>query len=78
MMWKAIGKSVIGTSHIAAGKKCEDVLQYQITYDSYSEELLICCASDGAGSAKYGAEAALSGSWLTGQQLELQSGCSSR
>ena len=58
MMWKAIGKSVIGTSHIAAGKKCEDVLQYQITYDSYSEELLICCASDGAGSAKYGAEAA--------------------
>lgn len=57
MSWKAIGKSVIGTSHTAGGKGCEDALQYAIIKDLDGTEALICCVSDGAGSALYAAEA---------------------
>ena len=57
MRWKAIGKSVIGTSHVAAGKGCEDALQYIIEKDVHGNEVLICCLSDGAGSAQYAGEA---------------------
>ncbi len=57
MRWKAIGKSVIGTSHIASGKACEDALQYIVEKDTHGNEVLICCVSDGAGSAQYAGEA---------------------
>lgn len=57
MSWKAIGKSVGGTSHTAAGKGCEDALQHLIERDINGEDVLICCASDGAGSALYAGEA---------------------
>ncbi len=53
MIWKAIGKSATGTSHIAADKGCDDSICYKIITDNYNNEVLICCASDGAGSAKY-------------------------
>ena len=57
MIWKVIGKSVIGSSHIQNGKTCEDALCHQlITLDS-ENEALICFISDGAGSAKYAANA---------------------
>ena len=56
MRWKIIGKSVIGPSHISAGKLCEDALQYKIiTYND--KEVLITIVSDGAGSAKFAKEA---------------------
>jgi len=53
-MWKAIGQSTTGTSHTAAGKGCEDAIQYRILTDADGNETLICCISDGAGSTKYG------------------------
>lgn len=53
MTWKAIGQSVIGTAHVAASKGCEDANQYYIEHDINGDEVLICCVSDGAGSAKF-------------------------
>jgi Protein phosphatase 2C len=58
MRWKAIGKSVRGTSHLQSGKPCEDALDYAIITTPLNGEILVCCISDGAGSAKYAAEAA--------------------
>jgi hypothetical protein len=57
MIWKPIGHSVTGTSHTAIGKGCEDALQYSITTDAHGQEVLIACASDGAGSAAHAAQA---------------------
>lgn len=51
MIWKAIGKSETGTSHLATGKGCEDALNFVTLCDNDGNELLICCVSDGAGSA---------------------------
>ena len=51
--WKAIGSSVIGSSHIAVGKSCEDAVAYTLVEGS--EEVLISCVSDGAGSASFAA-----------------------
>ena len=58
MKWKAIGQSIIGISHQLSGKGCEDVVQYTIVQDANNQEVLICCASDGAGSAKFASLAA--------------------
>ena len=58
MMWKAIGCSVAGTSHELTGKPCEDALEFKAVRGDYSDEVLICCVADGAGSARYGAFAA--------------------
>ncbi len=55
MTWKAIGHSALGTSHISANKPCEDAIQYRILQDANGAEVLICCVSDGAGSAQYAA-----------------------
>lgn len=52
MKWKAIGQSVIGLLHTQIGKGCEDVILYDIV-NTDEEDILICCASDGAGSSKY-------------------------
>lgn len=49
--WKAIGQSIIGTSHIASGKPCEDAVRYAILDDVDGSQVLVCCAADGAGSA---------------------------
>lgn len=54
MIWKSIGQSVRGTSHISAEHGCEDAVRYT-TINGGDGAVLICCASDGAGSAKYAA-----------------------
>ncbi len=59
MIWKTIGKSVIGTSHIAVDKPCEDTIAYKVVVTAGGEEVLICCVSDGAGSARFAVEASL-------------------
>ena len=58
MTWKAIGKSVAGTSHVASGKICDDAVQFSVMRKDCAGEALVCCASDGAGSALYAAWAA--------------------
>lgn len=57
MIWKVIAQSVIGTSHIAAGKTCEDAVHFCLAELPRGGEALICFVSDGAGSATYAAEA---------------------
>ncbi len=57
MIWKAIGQSIIGTSHVQAGKGCEDAVSYKAVRIEDDEEALIGFVSDGAGSAKYAATA---------------------
>ncbi len=52
MIWKSIGRSSIGTSHIQSGKNCEDAISYKIINHNDSE-IMLCIVSDGAGSAKY-------------------------
>ncbi|RXK87296.1 PP2C family serine/threonine-protein phosphatase [Filimonas effusa] len=53
MRWKAIGQSIKGTSHEQVNKCCEDALRFDLVMTPLDEEVLICCASDGAGSAKF-------------------------
>jgi len=57
MIWKVIGQSVIGSSHIQNGKTCEDALCCQLITIENENEALIGFVSDGAGSAKYAANA---------------------
>ncbi len=52
-MWKVIGQSIIGTSHIASGKFCEDAVKYAILNEGSDDEMLVCCVADGAGSASH-------------------------
>ena len=56
--WKAIGKSVIGLSHQLTKTGCDDALAHAIVTDNAGEEILICFASDGAGSASQAAAGA--------------------
>ena len=56
MKWKWIGKSIVGSSHTKNNKGCEDDIRYGLL-PSQTGDVLICCASDGAGSARYAAEA---------------------
>jgi Protein phosphatase 2C len=58
MIWKVIGQSVIGTSHISSAKDCEDAIRFKTATLPDGEQALICFVSDGAGSAKYAKEAA--------------------
>ncbi len=57
MTWKAIGHSITGTSHLAAGRGCEDVVKYQV-YQHGDKEVMACAVCDGAGSAAHAAFAA--------------------
>ena len=57
MIWKVIGQSVIGASHIQSGKKCEDAIHYEILKSLNDEDVLVGFISDGAGSAKFAGEA---------------------
>jgi len=56
MTWRAIGQRAIGTAHVQSGKVCEDALAFQ-RVTSPDGDVLIACASDGAGSALFAAEA---------------------
>jgi len=56
MKWKIIGEKSIGTSHIQSGKPCEDSISYNLIQEN-DKEILLCCLSDGAGSAKYAKDA---------------------
>lgn len=58
MRWKAIGESVTGSSHTKNGRPCEDRIRFGIVPAVAGAEALVCCISDGAGSARYAAEAA--------------------
>jgi hypothetical protein len=58
MIWKAIGQSIIGTSHLTKSGICDDALHYRFTRSTEGEDVLICCVSDGAGSASHAAWAA--------------------
>jgi hypothetical protein len=68
MRWKAIGQSVIGTSHTQSGKACEDAINYAIVKQSDGNGILLCCVSDGAGSAKFAAEAS---AFITSEIIKL-------
>jgi hypothetical protein len=57
MIWKVIGQSIIGSSHVQSGKTCEDAFQFQLVDLPEEEQALICFVSDGAGSAVCAAEA---------------------
>lgn len=70
MNWRAIGQQVIGTAHIHGGKGCEDAVVYRIVATPEGE-VLICCASDGAGSARYAAQAS---QYVTQRTVEILSG----
>jgi hypothetical protein len=58
MIWKTIGQSAIGTSHIQNGKGCEDASIYKVITLDTKEDVLVCFVSDGAGSAKFAGKAA--------------------
>lgn len=58
MIWKKIGQSVTGTSHLQSQRDCEDALSFNTITLPNGDEALICCVSDGAGSALHAAEAA--------------------
>ncbi|MBX2907157.1 MAG: protein phosphatase 2C domain-containing protein [Taibaiella sp.] len=70
MIWKAIGKSETGTSHLAVDKGCEDALHFASITDDRGNEILVCCASDGAGSAK---QAAFASAYIVKRGVELLS-----
>lgn len=57
MIWKVIGQSVVGSSHVAVNKSCEDAINYRTIPLKDGEEVLVGFVSDGAGSAKYAAQA---------------------
>jgi hypothetical protein len=57
MKWKYLCKKSIGSSHLRLGKPCEDFISCELI-NLDNSEVLVCCISDGAGSAKYASEAA--------------------
>jgi hypothetical protein len=57
MIWKVIGQSVIGASHIQSGKQCEDAINFKVIESSTQDDILVGFISDGAGSAKFAGEA---------------------
>ena len=58
MIWKTIGQSVTGTSHLQSQRPCEDAVHFRTHTLPDGDEALICCVSDGAGSAIHAATAA--------------------
>ncbi|MGN6420378.1 MAG: PP2C family serine/threonine-protein phosphatase [Pseudobacter sp.] len=57
MIWKAIGQSITGTSHLQSQRGCEDAVAFTTLALPEGDEALICCVSDGAGSAIHAAKA---------------------
>ncbi len=58
MKWRAIGHSCQGTGHIASGSGCQDAVNFSILPDPDDHDVILVCAGDGAGSAKFAAMAA--------------------
>lgn len=58
VMWRVVAASEIGTSHIAAGKNCEDSCWAQVDTTAAGLPILSIFVSDGAGSASHGGEGA--------------------
>lgn len=57
MIWKVIGQSAVGSSHVLVDRPCEDAINYRIISLKNGDEVLVGFVSDGAGSAMYAAEA---------------------
>lgn len=59
-MWNFAQGSVAGTSHVRAGTVCQDRVGCRLLTGSnnVADALLIACVADGAGSARFSAEAA--------------------
>lgn len=57
MNWKVIAQSVTGTSHLQSARDCEDAHAFAQLNLPSGGSALICCVSDGAGSAKHAATA---------------------
>ena len=57
MTWRVVAASAIGTSHVAAGKACEDSCWAQVE-EVAGRPLVSLFVSDGAGSAMHGGEGA--------------------
>lgn len=57
MIWKAIGQAITGTSHLQSQRGCEDAVAFTTQALPDGDEALICCVSDGAGSALHAAKA---------------------
>ncbi|KVR13828.1 serine/threonine protein phosphatase [Burkholderia ubonensis] len=55
MNWSVIGSSVAGSSHSDSSALCQDRCFYHVTVDATSTSYLVALASDGAGSAQFGA-----------------------
>ena len=58
LSWKVIGASVVGTSHIASGKQCEDSCWAQVIPCANGLDMLQMIVTDGAGSASHGGDGA--------------------
>ena len=57
MNWRIIGQCTQGTSHLVSQKECEDAMKFGTVFTDSEFETLICCISDGAGSATYAKDA---------------------
>jgi hypothetical protein len=53
--WAVIGSSVVGSSHRHSSESCQDSCFYHVTVDTSGASYLVALASDGAGSARFGA-----------------------
>lgn len=67
MKWRAIGHSSTGTRHLESGTGCQDSIVFSVVLDPSEREVLLVCASDGAGSAKF---AAMAAEFTTGKVIE--------
>lgn len=52
-MWTVASASVIGQSHVAREKPCQDYTATRLIYDEAGKEILLVAVSDGAGSARF-------------------------
>ncbi|HEY6565856.1 MAG TPA: protein phosphatase 2C domain-containing protein, partial [Pirellulaceae bacterium] len=56
-MWRYVANSVTGASHLAEGTPCQDCRGIR-TLGEGSEQVLIACVADGAGSSRFGGDGA--------------------
>lgn len=70
MTWLAINASVVGTSHVASNKSCEDSSLVLVDTNKSGEQVLSLIVSDGAGSALHGGEGAESAVESTAQFIK--------
>ena len=76
VVWRTIGKSVRGPSHVNKGTPCQDQHGTTILGNS-PNDTLVTCVADGAGSAEYGEEGAqiACGAVLQGAAKHFESEC---